>query len=263
MNNARVQVLVAAMDQKDHALLDKMNINSDVIVGNQCSYNSVERFIYKSYDAIYLNFNEKGVGLNRNNSLMRATGDICLFADDDMRYVENYDQKIKRAFEKYSDADVIVFNLIEKKPTRYIIKRAHRVNWLNYLRYGTARIAIRLEAIKKHAIYFNQCFGGGTEHAHGEDNLFLTACLKNKLKIYALPIALAELTEERESTWNRGYDEKYFYDQGTLYKAITKKWWKFLCLQDAIRHAKIYNKSPQKSYQEMTRNRQDENKTFL
>ena len=48
------------------------------------------------------------------------------------------------------------------------------------------------------------------------------------MKIYALPIELAELTEERVSTWNKGYDKKYFTDQGALYRAISKKWWKLL-----------------------------------
>lgn len=231
MDKHTVQVLVAAMNQTDHSLLDKMNIDSDVIVGNQCTFNSIEKFMYKSHNAVYLNFNERGVGLNRNNSLIRATGDICLFAD------------------------VIVFNLIEKNPTRYIIKKAHRVTWFNYLRYGTARISIRLDKIKKNAIYFNQCFGGGTDYSHGEDNLFLTSCLKNKMKIYALPIELAELTEERVSTWNKGYDKKYFTDQGALYRAISKKWWKLLCLQDAMRHAKLYKSTPIKCYKEMVRAR--------
>lgn len=87
MDKHTVQVLVAAMNQTDHSLLDKMNIDSDVIVGNQCTFNSIEKFMYKSHNAVYLNFNERGVGLNRNNSLIRATGDICLFADDDMRYI--------------------------------------------------------------------------------------------------------------------------------------------------------------------------------
>ena len=94
---------------------------------------------------------------------------ICLFADDDMRYVDNYVEKIESAFDENPDADVIVFNLIEKNPTRYIIKKGHRVTWFNYLRYGTARIAIRLDKIKKNAIYFNQCFGGGTDYSHGEE----------------------------------------------------------------------------------------------
>lgn len=238
-----VQVLVATMNQLDHSLLRKMNIQTDVIVGNQCRHNSIEKFQYKNCNAIYLNFNESGVGLNRNNALMRASADICLFADDDMIYVENYFQIVTQAFERHPDADVLIFNLVEKNPERYIIKKDTRVNYFNYLRYGTARIAVKLKKIRENGIFFNQCFGGGTEHCHGEDNLFLTECLRKKLKIYAVPEYIAKLTDERESTWNNGYDEKYIKDQGYLYKAISKKWWRILCFQDAIRHRKLYNRS--------------------
>ena len=42
----RIQILVAAMNQKDHNLLKKLNIRSDVIAGNQCGYDSVEHFEY-------------------------------------------------------------------------------------------------------------------------------------------------------------------------------------------------------------------------
>lgn len=244
----KIQVLVATMNQKDHSLLKKININSDAIVGNQCEFNSIEKFKYNNHDVIYLNFNEKGVGLNRNNTLMRATGDICLFADDDMVYENDYVEKIEKAYLENPNADVIIFNLIEKKPKRYIIRKKTRINYLNYLRYGTARISFKLKSIRENAIYFNQCFGGGTEHCHGEDNLFLTACLKNKLKVYAVPIYIATLTEERESSWNNGYDKKYLKDQGKLYRAISKKWWRMLCLQDAIRHSKLYKKSIKNVY---------------
>lgn len=234
----KVQVLVAAMNQHDHLLLDKMNIQSDVIVGNQCDYNSIVKFDYNGHSATYLNFAERGVGLNRNNALMRATGDICLFADDDMEYVDNYCSIILEAFKQFPDADVIVFNLEEEEPTRYVIKKIEKVGYLNYLRYGTARVAFKLNSVRENGIYFNQCFGGGTEHCHGEDNIFLTDCLKARLKIYAIPKTIAKLTEERESTWNSGYDEKYLADQGCLYRAISRRWWKLLCLQDAIRRSK-------------------------
>lgn len=244
----RVQVLVATMNQTDYSLLDKMNIQSDVIVGNQCDRDEIVRFVYKSYEAIYLNFAERGVGLNRNNALMRATGDICLFADDDMVYKDGYTDIVIKAFKKLPDADVIIFNLHEKKPLRYIINRVTKVGYFNYLRYGTARVAVRLESVKKNAIYFNQCFGGGTPHAHGEDNLFLTYCLNKRLKIYAVPEYIAELTEDRVSTWDRGYDEKYLWDQGQLYKAISKRWWRFLCLQDAIRRGRDYKMKWHKAY---------------
>lgn len=234
----RVQVLVASMNQDDHSLIKKMNIQTDCIVGNQCDRNSIESFDIDGRNIKFLNFSERGVGLNRNNTLMRADADICLFADDDMVYVDGYEKIVNEMFQKYPDADAIAFNLKEPVVTRYVIKKVEKVGYLNYLRYGTARIAIRLESVKKNGIYFNQCFGGGTEHCHGEDNIFLTDCLKARLKIYAVPIFIAELTEERVSTWNNGYDEKYILDQGSLYRAISKRWWKLLCLQDVIRRSK-------------------------
>lgn len=248
----KIQVLVAAMNQKDHSLLDKMNIHSDAIVGNQCETNKVEQFRYNGHDIVYYSFAECGVGLNRNNALMRATGDICLFADDDMRYVDNYVEIVKKAFRRIPKADMIVFNLHEKEKTRYVINKVEKVGYHNYLRYGTARIAVKTQKIREEGIFFNLCYGGGTEHCHGEDNLFLTECLKHGLKIYAVPEYIAELTEERESTWNKGYDDKYFKDQGYLYHSISKKIWKLLCLQDAVRHRKLYNLPSLISYKKMT-----------
>lgn len=255
----KIQVLVATMNQNDHSLIEKMNISTDAIIGNQCNRNCIEKFSIENKKIQYLNFSERGVGLNRNNALMRASGDIILFADDDMVYVDNYEKIVQKAFEKHSDADVIIFNLKEKESKRYIIKKTKRVNYSNYLRYGTVRIAARLKRLRENAIYFNQYFGGGTDHCHGEDNLFLTACLKNKLKIYAVPEYIAELTEERKSTWNKGYTSKYFLDQGYLYKLISKRWWKLLCLQDAIRHFNRYQITWYKAYKRMTRNVNIEN----
>lgn len=250
----RIQVLVATMNQTDHSLIEKMNICTDAIVGNQCSTNSVESFEANGHQIKYLNFSERGVGLNRNNALMRADADVCLFADDDMVYVDDYAQIIERAFCDNPQADVIVFNLNnlnQQGVTRKRIKQKSRVGYLNYLRYGTARIAIRLSSVRKHGIYFNQCFGGGTEHCHGEDNLFLNSCLKHGLKIVAVPDCLASLTDERKSSWNNGFDEKYVRDQGVLYRTLSRRWWKLLCLQDALRRHKSYNRSFAEAYKMM------------
>lgn len=247
-----VQVLVAAMHQKDKSLLERMNIRSDAIVANQCDTNEIEDFTWNGHAIRYLSFAERGVGLNRNNALMRATGDICLFADDDMRYCDDYVQTVTRAFEAHPDADVLIFNLIEKNPTRPIIRKEGRVSWLNFLRYGTARVAVRNSAIQANGIYFNQCFGGGTPHCHGEDNLFLAACLGKGLKMYAIPAFIAELTEERESSWDQGYNEKYLRDQGVLYRTMTRKYWRLLCLQDALRHQKTYGRGWVETYRLMT-----------
>lgn len=249
----RIQVLVATMHQDDHSLLEKMNIQTDAIVGNQCDRNEIESFDWNGCKIKYLSFAERGVGLNRNNALMRADADICLFADDDMVYLDGYAEKIETAFKTNPKADVIVFNLVEKNSNRKQIEKVSRVGYLNYLRYGTARVAFRLEKVKAQGIYFNQCFGGGTEHAHGEDNLFLTACLNKGLKIYAIPIEIAELKDERPSSWNNGFDDKYLIDQGILYKTISRRWWKLLCLQDAIRRHGSYKRSTLSAYKLMVK----------
>ena len=247
----KIQVLVATMHQTDHSLIEKMNICTSAIVGNQCDYNSVETFEHNNQTVTYYNFAERGVGLNRNNTLMRAKADICLFADDDMVYVDNYVEIVERAFSDNPYADVLIFNLIEKTPTRKLIKKKSKVGYLNYLRYGTARVAVRLDSVKKRGIYFNQCFGGGTEHCHGEDNLFLNTCLKNDLKIVAVPEYIAALTEDRESSWNNGYDDKYIKDQGVLFRTLSRKWWRPLCLQDAIRRSRSYKRSWYEAYRLM------------
>ncbi len=236
------------MNQKDHSLIEKMNITTEAIVGNQCDRNSVEEFIYNGKLIRYFNFAERGVGLNRNNTLMRANAEIVLFADDDMVYFDNYERIVQDAFIRIPQADVIVFNLKENQSVRKIYKKESRVGYFNYMRYGTARIAARLYSIRKHGIYFNQCFGGGTEHSHGEDTLFLHACLKKGLKIIACPDYIAELKVERQSTWNKGFDEKYLEDQGCLYKTISRKYWKLLCLQDAIRRSQSYGVPWYKAY---------------
>ena len=248
----KIQVLVAAVGQNDHSLPQKMNIQTDAIIANQCDENSVEQLVWNGHTVRYLNFAERGVGLNRNNALMRADADICLFADDDMVYADGYGETLERLFSENPKADVIIFNIKEKQTSRYVIPKKMKVGYLNYLRYGTARVAIKLSSVKNNGIYFNQCFGGGTEYCHGEDNIFINNCLKKGLNVIAVPDFLAELTEERESSWNKGYDEKYVRDQGVLYRTLSRRWWRLLCLQDALRRHGSYNMSFYKTFMLMT-----------
>lgn len=250
---SRVQVLVASMHQTDHSLPEKMNLRSDAIIGNQCDRNEIESFEYNGHRITYLSFAERGLALNRNNALIHANAEICLLADDDMVYRDNYVDIVCQAFDERPEADVIIFNIKEPVPTRSIIRKEQRVTYLNYLRYGSVRIAFRLRRVRENAIFFNQYFGAGSARGFGEDNLFLTACLKNKLRIVAIPQHLAELTEERPSTWFTGYDEAYLNNKGVLFRAISRRWYPLLCLQDALRHRRRYQMSFGKAYRLMLR----------
>lgn len=232
----KIQLLVATMNQANHEIISSMNIKSDAIIANQCNFNKVEEFLDGEITIKFLSFNEIGVGLNRNNALLRSTADICILADDDMVFIENYEEILTQYYSKLPDADVIIFNLIEKKITRPVTKSIKEVNNFNYMKYGAARITFKRTKIMKNGISFNQFFGGGSKYSSGEDTLFLKDCLLKNLKIYAVPAALAELMDNRESTWFEGRTAKYYYDKGALFAAISKKIPKLLSIQFILRH---------------------------
>ena len=48
-----------------------------------------------------------------------------------------------------------------------------------------------------------------------------------------------------------GYDEKYLRDQGVLYRTMSRRLWKLLCLQDAVRHHREYGRKPLEVYRLM------------
>lgn len=236
----KVQVLVATMNQTDYSLLDKMNIQTDAIVCNQCDKYDYAEFDYKGHNIKWFSFAERGVGLNRNNALMRATADVCVLADDDMIFQDGYCEIIERVFEK-SNVEVAAFNLVESVVKRYVIDKKIRITKKNYGRYGAARIAFRRESVIFNGISFNLLFGGGAKYSAGEDTLFLKDCIEKKLKFFGFPLALAYMNEEdRVSSWFSGYNDKYFLDKGVLYYCLNKRMCKALSLYHCFKHRKRY-----------------------
>lgn len=234
----KIEVLLATMNQKDYSIINKMNIKTDAIVGNQCDVNKIEEIEVNGNKVLWLSFAERGVGLNRNNALMRSKADVCILADDDLIYVDNYKNVVENAFTKYKDADVIIFNIYENPVTRYVIKNSFRVKWYNFMRFGAARIAFKRKSITHNNIFFNLHFGGGCEYGSGEDTIFLHNCLKAGLKIIAVPDYIATLKNDRASTWFNGYNDKYFYDKGALFACMYgRKAW-ILCFVFLLKHGK-------------------------
>lgn len=215
----KLEVLLATMNQPDDSVLDAMNISTDIIVCNQnehrADYKNYER---KEHRVRWYNFQEKGVGLNRNNALLRATADICVLADDDITYNENYEQIILNAFKVRPDADVLLFN-IHSLPgeKRYVTQKYKRIHRYNCGKFGAVRIAFRRMSVIKNAISFNQLFGGGSVFTAGEDTMFIRDCIRKGLKVIAVSDYILKLNDTRPSTWFSGYNQKYFEDMGSSY----------------------------------------------
>ncbi|PGT89050.1 glycosyltransferase family A protein [Bacillus sp. AFS040349] len=238
-----LQVLVSTMHQNDLSILQKMNIQSNAIIINQTNKNSSLSCDYEGHDIKLFSYAERGIGLSRNNALMRATADIALFADDDVVYVDNYKMLIIDAFKNNPKADIIVFNVPSTNPDRplHFIKSKGRVRFYNCLKYGAVSIAVRTTKIKQANVYFSLLFGGGARYSAGEDSLFLAECIKKGLKVYTDPTVIGRVNQEK-SSWFEGYNEKYFIDKAVFYYCLSKRWAYLLCLQDALRHHKSFYK---------------------
>lgn len=241
-SNMKIQVLLSAMHQTDFSLIKKMNLKSDAIIINQCSRHEYDEYLDDIMHVKMYSFKERGIGLSRNNALMRASADICLLADDDVVYNDGYDKIIIKAFENNPHADMIMFNVPSLNMDRTGIKgnaKELKVNYTNFMRYGAVRIAFKRTSIIRGNIYFSLLFGGGAKYSSGEDTLFINDCLKKGLKIYTSPDQIGTVRQET-STWFNGYNKKYFHDKGVLYNFISKRWDTFLILQFAIRKYSIY-----------------------
>lgn len=233
-----VQTLIPTMNQTDFSVLDRMNIRTDAIVVNQCEDFSKTVFDRNGKKVEFYSLSERGIGQSRNFSLMRASGDIVLFSDDDIKYYDDYEEQIIYAFKEHPDADMIAFNLDFKGGTRKRkkIESVKKVKPYKTGSFGAARIAVRLEAVRKNNICFSLLFGGGARYSAGEDVLFITDAIRSGMRMYEIPITVGEI-EDSESTWFKGYNEKFFYDKGVLFAAMGKKTAFLRC----VRYAVVYS----------------------
>ncbi|MCC5464084.1 glycosyltransferase [Pelosinus baikalensis] len=220
-----IEVLVSTMHQQDLSLVEKMNIRTNAVLINQCDNNDVVEAKDDEKCIKMYSFRERGVGKSRNIALIRATGDICIMADDDVVYLDHYEQIVRDAFAKNPNADMIMFNVTnaheERNKRDKVNTKNKRVRFYNCLRYGTYNIAFRRERLLKHNVFFSLLFGGGAAYGSGEDTLFIWECLKKGLIIYASPAKIADVYHQK-STWFSGHNEKYYFDRGVLFEALSK-----------------------------------------
>lgn len=231
-----LQLLVAAVQKKPLELAAEMQIESDAIIVSQKDDGRYEEIEYKGYKLRYFAMPDKGVGLNRNTALLHSEADIIVFADEDIVYSKDYAQKILDEFEAHPKADMLLFNVkaSEGRET-YHTAEFGRVRWYNAGRYPTYSFAVKREKVHKNNITFSLLFGGGAKYSNGEDSLFLRDCMKCGLKVYKVPVHIGD-EKYRESTWFSGYNEKFFFDRGVLYRYLYGSLAKVMAIRWLLKH---------------------------
>ncbi len=232
----KVQVLASVMNQSMEQIAEQMNLGSDAVIINQCDRLDYEEMEYKGHRVRFFSFPDRGVGRSRNEAILRADRDICLFSDEDIVYVDGYEEAVCREFEQNPKADMILFNVeIEEARQTYHITKRKKVHWYNCGRYGAVSFAVRREKLLASRVMFSLLFGGGAKYSNGEDSLFLKEFMDKGYQVYTAPVTIGR---ERmgESSWFAGYHEKFFYDRGVLYQALYGVAARLMALRFLIAH---------------------------
>lgn len=239
----KIAVLVSTLNCNDITkLLDDLNINSDCIVVNQCDIKNEEMIDrkYKGHRLRIINSPERGLSNSRNKAIKNIFSDIdiIVFADDDERLSNDYASKIIEKYNSNLIADGIVFNV--KRTNGNLNKKIGKtINQVNLFRACSVSLSFKYMSIKN--IKFDNRFGTGSGgYVCGEENIFVSDCLKNKNKIYTSNYIMCELTGTRPSTWFNSIDEKLLHAKGACFKRIHRYLYPLFNLDFAIRKFNEY-----------------------
>ncbi|AUP78301.1 glycosyltransferase family A protein [Flavivirga eckloniae] len=189
-NNLKLEVLISTMNKVSLDFVKEMfpddrleNVN--VLIVNQTKKG---KELTSNFDNIrVINSYETGLSKSRNLAIKNAIGDICLIADDDIVYVESFQEIVKETFSALYNASIIMFKIETfcGKAYKLYPNNSKRLYKEKDIEAGSSiEMAFRRKDILKNDISFNILFGLGGNFPSGEEYLFLSNALDKNLEIY-------------------------------------------------------------------------------
>lgn len=217
-----------------------MKINNYVII-NQITKSIIVPKNVKNKMRLVISLKDKGLSKSRNLAILRSTADICTIADDDMFYCDNYETIITSAYKKYPDADIIAFYAEDEngRQKNEFLKEG-RLGLIKSMKIASWQITFNRKRIVDSGVHLDEQFGAGTKKFMGEENIFLFDCYRKGLKVYYIPIKIATMNKNAQSTWFKGYDKEYLTVKGMVFYRMSKILSIPFVMQFAIRKRKLY-----------------------
>lgn len=224
--NLTVCVLISCMHQDDHDIIRRSNIQTDVVVVNQCDKDLVESFDFvnkkgETCHAKFISTTERGLSSSRNMAIANAEdADVCLICDDDEFLFDDYSEKLINAFSEEPNAAVIAFALDRKDHPKKFPNYKFKLGFKSIGQVSSQQIAFRKDMINTAGIVFDVKMGSGTGNGGGEENMFLHTCRRRKLMMFYYPQVIATINATGQSKWFKGYTPQYFQNLGWASRRI-------------------------------------------
>lgn len=211
-------LLISCMHQKDASIIERANVQSDVVIVNQCDVNCIEEFDFVNKQgrvchAMFICTTERGLSKSRNMAIKNAWGDICMICDDDEVICDNCEEVILNAYRENPDASLIAFALIRKDNGKQYPKEKSTLGFKQILKTSSHQITFSRHNLVEYAILFDEKMGSGTGNGGGEENMFMLTIRKKGLQMLYYPDIIATVNPGA-SQWFKGYDNKYFENLG-------------------------------------------------
>lgn len=233
------EILISTMNLNDNGdLLKRMNIKGESLTINQITDKKKPLLNNSNSKNRVLSFYDRGLSKSRNQAILNSKSDICIIADDDLVYYNDYAKKIMDAYRKYKDADIIAFRVDNCKVNNKY--KNNKISFLKSFKICSVQVSFKRNSIIDNNVLFDERFGAGSNcFILGEENIFLTDCIKKGLKIYYVNETIATLCNG-QSTWFSGYNKSYFMSKGACFYRINRLLSPLFIVQFAVRKNKIY-----------------------
>ena len=184
----------------------------------------------------------KGLAVNRNIALSRASAPLLLISDDDTDYSQKGLQNVILSFKDHPESDIITFCY-----TSAYSRKIYPKNQINLDKppkgyfVSSIEIAFRRGSVQK-KIWFNENFGVGEVFPSGEEDIFLQDCLDAGLKGIYLPIIIARHDGATTSERNLMLASRP-QTKGAVFLRLHPKQWPLRMIAHALREIPLWRKN--------------------
>ena len=185
--NISLEILISTKDRDNLDFLNNIFVNYNahsipILIINQAQ--NLNFSCPHSDNINLINVNEIGLSKSRNLAIANAKADICLLADDDIVYENNFESIILNAFNLNPSADIITFKMNDFKGNSfkdYPIIKKHNKKSLSFV--NSVVIAFRRNSIISNKVFFDENFGLGSTFQTADEYVFLRNALNLNLNI--------------------------------------------------------------------------------
>jgi glycosyltransferase involved in cell wall biosynthesis len=188
-----LEILISTMNRNSLDFLNSMFpfcdfSNFRILIINQTSKDNL---LFSGFESVrVVNAFDKGISKSRNLAILNSKAKILLFTDDDVVFIENFDQKIIEAYNNNPLVSAICFQTLTTEGVLYSNYPKHNkiLNNKEIINVLSIEVSCKSDSIKKGKIKFNEWFGLGSQFEDSETFFYLRN-LKNKgFRVFFCPL---------------------------------------------------------------------------